>query len=330
MIRSPARFGSRLPAAILMSGTGSNARKLLEYRLPDGLPPAYEIRLILSDNPASNYRRIADEFGVEARLNDIYAFCGVPRASPPADGTPGATTRERSGAQVQGASSSPAGGDAAKRARLRDPSLRRAFDAENLRILREHGVRLAAAAGYDWVLSAELCEALPIVNVHPGDLRVLDERGRRRYVGLGWIPTAKAILHGDEAVRSTTHLVTAELDGGPIARVSRPVPVDLPLGVNPKNILPEGTSLGEVVRDLRAGGGRFGDSLIVTHARMIQERLKEAGDWVELPWTLHRVAALLAEGRLVVGVGGAALDKSPVAELFLQEESPPRGESGLQ
>ena len=328
MTRPTIRSGNRVPAAILMSGTGSNARKLLEYRLPDGRPPAYEIRLILSDNPASNYRRIAEEFGVEARLNDFYAFCGVPRTRSPSAATPGAPSvpaRGSSGAQVHGTSSSPADDDTSRRSGTRDPALRRAFDAENLRILREHGVRLAAAAGYDWVISAELCEALPIVNVHPGDLRVLDEQGRRRYVGLGWIPTAKAILHGDETVRSTTHLVTPELDGGPIARVSRPVPVDLPPGMSAQNILPAGTSLGEVIRDLRSGGGRFEDSLIVTHARMIQERLKEAGDWVELPLTLHRVAELLAEGRLVVGAGGATLDGRPVGDLFLQGDRPPSG-----
>ena len=289
--------GVRLPAAVLMSGTGSNARRLLEYSPRAGGSPAFEIRLILSDNPASNYRRIADEFGVAGRLNDIYRFCGVPDPL------------------------SPRAGEAASRTRLRDPALRRAFDAENRRILEHYGVRLVAAAGYDWVISPELCQALPIVNVHPGDLRVLDEQGRRRYVGLGWIPTAKAILHGDAAVRSTTHFVTAELDGGPIARVSRPVPVDLPPGVTPQNVLPAGTSLGEVIRDLREGGRVFGDSLIVTHSMKLQERLKEVGDWVELPYTLHRVAALILAGQIDLGDAGCLrLDGQPVPELFLQSE----------
>lgn len=287
----------RLPAAVLMSGTGSNARRLLEYVPPGGGPPAYEVRLILSDNPASNYRRIADAFGVEARLNDIYEFCGAPHPEAAGGSDPGA------------------------RAGLRDPKLRRAYDLETLRILEGRGVRLVAAAGYDWVISPELCRALPIVNVHPGDLRVLDRDGRRRYVGLGWVPTAKAILAGDTAVRCTTHLVTPELDGGPIARVSRAVPIELPPGVTGQSILPGGTTLGEVIRDLRLGGRRFGGALIVEHARKIQERLKEAGDWVELPLTLHRVAELILEGRLaVVEGGGITLDGAPVRELFLQDD----------
>ncbi|MBN1837379.1 MAG: hypothetical protein JW820_16110 [Spirochaetales bacterium] len=321
----------RLPAAVLMSGTGSNARKLLEYAPPGGGPPAYRIRLILSDNPASNFRRIAEAFGVEARLHDIYEFCGVPRpsageaagesgapagAAPQQDRPPGAAPAED--IPPADAPSAPARD---LRRGLRDPRLRRAYDLETLRILEEYGVRLVAAAGYDWVISPELCGALPIVNVHPGDLRVRDPEGRRRYVGLGWIPTAKAILQGESAVRCTTHLVTAELDGGPIARVSRPVAVDLPPGVTAGNILPPGATLGEVIRDVREGGRRFGASLIVRHSKAVQERLKEAGDWVEFPLTLHRVAELLLQGRLVVQKDGRiTLDGAAVGDLFLQGE----------
>jgi folate-dependent phosphoribosylglycinamide formyltransferase PurN len=280
-----ATTGRRIPAAVLMSGTGSNARRLLEYAPPDGSAPAYQVRLLLSDNPESNCRSIAEELGVPSRLHDICAFCG-------------------------------SGG-------LRDPQLRRAYDSETLRILREQGVQLLAAAGYDWVISPELCAALPIVNVHPGDLRVLDEHGRRRYVGLGWIPTAKAILNGEKEVRSTTHFVTPELDGGPIARVSRPVLVELPPGVRPEGLLPPGSSLGEVIRDLRQGGVRFADCLLVRISRETQERLKRTGDWVELPYTFHRVAQLMAGGRLSMADGRITLDGEPVADLCLQGESPP-------
>jgi len=265
---------ARVPTAILMSGTGSNARRLLERR-----EAAYEVRVIVSDNPASNYRRIAEEFGVACRLNDIRAFCGA--ASPPAG--------------------------------------RAAYDQATAAILEEFGVRLVAAAGYDWLISAELCRRFYIVNVHPGDLRAVDERGRRRYVGLAWVPSAKAVLAGERCVHSTTHMVTAELDGGPIAAVSQGVPVELPPGTRPADLLPEGSSLRELIEDIRSGGGRFAGSLLYREACRLQERLKERGDWVEFPRTLDGVARLLRSGRLDRGAAGELLlDGRPLRDLFLQ------------
>ena len=281
----------RVPTAILMSGTGSNARKLIEYR-----SPCLDIRLILSDNPASNSAWIAGEHGIAHRLNDITRFFG-----PPAP---------------------PGGGANEQRRRFQDRGLREAFDRETDRLLSSFGIRLVAAAGYAWVLSPFICRRYLMVNVHPGDLRVRDERGRRKYVGLGWIPSAKAILSGEREAFSTTHLITEELDGGPLARVSRPVPLELPPGVTRENILPPGVSLGEVIRDLNRDGGRlYGGSPIVAVARRVQERLKEIGDWVEFPLTLHRAAALMLAGRLGLDAQGRPqLDGGPVEDLFLQRE----------
>lgn len=285
----------RIPTAILMSGTGSNARKLLEYAPPGGNEPNYRIRLIVSDNPDSNYRRIAEDHAVPAELNDIYAFFGVPR---PEQGLV------------------PAG-----RAKLKDPVGRERFDRRTRDILQSYGVQLVALAGYDWVIAPFLCQNFIVLNVHPGDLRVRDARDRRRYIGLGWLPTAKAILAGERLVHSTIHLVTAELDGGPIARVSQGVSIDLPAGVTPDNILPEGVTLRDVIRAVRTGDDpELVSSLLVTHAKAVQEQLKQLGDWIEFPRTLDRVAALVRSGRLVrdTVTGRLLLDGRPVEDLFLQ------------
>jgi hypothetical protein len=171
------------------------------------------------------------------------------------------------------------------------------------------------------VLGPELCRAFLFVNVHPGDLRVRDGNGRRLYVGLGWVPAAKAILNGERFVRASTHLVTAALDGGPIARVSRGVPVRLPDGLSPEGLLPSGVSLKEIIRDVGAGGKIYGEEPIVRIAREAQERLKIDGDWVEFPRTLQALAELLLRGRLVQAPDGSALlDGEPVGDLFLQPE----------
>jgi len=181
-------------------------------------------------------------------------------------------------------------------------------------------VQLVAAAGYDWVISPGLCGRYFFVNVHPGDLRVLDERGGRRYVGLAWVPSAKAILAGERFVHSTTHLITADLDGGPIARVSAPVAVELPAGTKPRDLLPPGCGVRDVIEDIRAGGRRFGASLLYGEACRLQERLKVAGDWVEFPRTLDGVSRLLLAGRLARAAGGQeTLDGGPVRDLFLQQ-----------
>jgi folate-dependent phosphoribosylglycinamide formyltransferase PurN len=263
-----------------MSGTGSNARRLLE--LPD---PLYEARLILTDNPASNAERIAREHGIPWALADIRVFCG--------------------------AQDDPA--------RLREPARRAAYDREVGRLLARAGARLVALAGWDWVVGPELCRTFLFANVHPGDLRVADAQGRRKYVGLGWVPTAKAILAGERFVHSSTHLVTPELDGGPIARVSQPVPVELPPGATPGNILPEGAGLGDLIRDIRYNQGRrYGEALLYTHSRMLQEKLKEQGDWVEFPRTVQRLAELMLAGRLALDASGSVrLDGAAPRDLFL-------------
>ena len=285
----------RTPTAILMSGTGSNARKLLEYVPPGRTEPNYQIRLIVTDNPASNYRRIAEDHGVAAELNDIYSFFGVPH---PEQGL-----------------------GRADRTKLKDLSGRERFDRRTDRILRRYGVQLVALAGYDWVIAPFLCRKYVVLNVHPGDLRVRDPNGRRRYIGLGWVPTAKAMLAGEHRVHSTTHLVTAELDGGPIARVSQGVPVDLPAGTGPDDILPRGVRLGDVIRTVQSGDDPdLASSLLVTHAKAVQERLKQLGDWIEFPRTLDGVAALMRSGRLGRSTGGGLLlDGTPIEDLFLQD-----------
>jgi hypothetical protein len=183
-------------------------------------------------------------------------------------------------------------------------------------------VKLVALAGYGWVIAPFLCRKYIVLNVHPGDLRVRDSAGRRRYIGLGWVPTAKAILAGERLVHATTHLVTAELDGGPIARVSQGVPIDLPAGTRPDNILPDGVDLGDVIRGLGGGDAlEFASSILVTHSKAVQERLKELGDWIEFPRTVHEVAALMRSGRLVRAASGKLLlDEQPVEDLFLQRD----------
>ena len=96
---------------------------------------------------------------------------------------------------------------------------RRDYDAGTVEILRAFGVELVVLLGYRYVLTEPMLAAFPgrILNIHDSDLR------DRRYVGLH--STLDAILAGESETRSTLHIVTEEVDAGPIIRVSRAYPV---------------------------------------------------------------------------------------------------------
>ena len=276
----------KIPTAIMMSGSGSNARKIIEYN-----SKLLDIRMILSDNPASNYRSIARDFNIDQALNNIYRFYGV---------EPGKVS-------------------AAGRKGFRDKQKRLTFDALTDKILKGYKIELIAAAGYDWFLSPLLCNNYIIVNVHPGDLRVRDEAGKRRYTGLGWIPTAKALLNGEQYVHTTTHLVTAELDGGAIARVSAPVDVGTFENFDRQLLLPEGVTLKELIRDVNNNGGReYGSALLYSRSKELQEKLKVVGDWREFPITMHQVGDYMLQGRLHQDESGLIMvDGREAFDLFL-------------
>jgi folate-dependent phosphoribosylglycinamide formyltransferase PurN len=78
---------------------------------------------------------------------------------------------------------------------------------------------LICLAGYDlWIGGWMVDRYFPrILNVHPGDAR--------KYVGLGWIPIAKAILAGEKDVKSTVFFVDQSDDGGPILIQSASLPL---------------------------------------------------------------------------------------------------------
>jgi folate-dependent phosphoribosylglycinamide formyltransferase PurN len=60
-----------------------------------------------------------------------------------------------------------------------------------------------------------------ILNVHPADLNITDANGRRKYTGDHAV--LDAILDGQNRTRSTVHLMTGEVDGGPILVRSGPL-----------------------------------------------------------------------------------------------------------
>jgi len=103
--------------------------------------------------------------------------------------------------------------------------VRREYDAITSEMLKALNVDAVVLLGYLYVLTEAMLSAFPdrILNVHDADLTLLDVEGKRRYVGLH--STRDAIIHGEKETRSSVHIVTAQLDGGPVLTVSDPYPV---------------------------------------------------------------------------------------------------------
>jgi phosphoribosylglycinamide formyltransferase-1 len=98
----------------------------------------------------------------------------------------------------------------------RDFAVRAAFDRALVSALRARGVTLVCLAGFMRLLGAEFCEAYPkaVLNVHPSLLPAFPGVGAQR----------QALEYGVKVSGATVHLVTPELDGGPIV-MQQAVPV---------------------------------------------------------------------------------------------------------
>jgi hypothetical protein len=153
---------------------------------------------------------------------------------------------------------------------------------------------LICLAGYDlWIAGWMVDRYYPrILNVHPGDAPI--------YTGLGWRPTAKAILAGEESVKSTVFFVDQSDDGGPILIQSASLHLSRWDGdLRDVRRFAARTD----ARDLKQfaeAAQREGSSLYSTLEEVstkIQEALKVEGDWRIYPFAVHD---LIAKGRVAI------------------------------
>jgi phosphoribosylglycinamide formyltransferase-1 len=90
----------------------------------------------------------------------------------------------------------------------RDYPDRDAYDRAVVSVLNAHGVGLVCLAGFMRLVGPPLLEAFPnrILNIHPSLLPAFPGLNAQR----------QALDHGVRITGATVHLVTADLDGGPI------------------------------------------------------------------------------------------------------------------
>ena len=153
---------------------------------------------------------------------------------------------------------------------------------------------LICLAGYDlWIGDWMANTYYPrILNVHPGDAT--------KYVGLGWRPTAKAILAEEKGVKSTVFCVDASDDGGPILMQSRSLLLSRwDDGLRDIRKFAERTGA-RTLEQFRTAAESAGNDLYKSLKEVstsIQETLKVEGDWEIYPFA---VQDLIAKGRVAL------------------------------
>jgi phosphoribosylglycinamide formyltransferase-1 len=128
---------------------------------------------------------------------------------------------------------------------------RDAFDAAVAGALRERRVSLVCLAGFMRLIGPPLLEAFPdaILNIHPSLLPSFPGVEAQR----------QALEHGVKITGATVHLVTGELDGGPIV-VQAAVPVtddDTVETLSARILIEEHRIYPEAVKLILAGGWRI-------------------------------------------------------------------------
>jgi phosphoribosylglycinamide formyltransferase-1 len=177
---------------------------------------------------------------------------------------------------------------------------------------------LVCLAGYDqWLSDFIVDKYYPrILNVHPGDTT-------KGYNGLHWVPSAKAIIAGDEVIRSSLFFVDKGEDTGPVLVQSRPLDILQAI----EELAPEGRE--ELLQGLRkiAGYvttrsiGNYEDfqrkagpellDLMELICKNLQEALKVAGDWKIYPFAVHD---LIARGRVQIDGSTVYVDDKEMPE----------------
>ena len=173
----------------LVSGSGKSLLTVIEQQkeLDESKGSPYEVVAIFTDSPKSKAREIGEQFGIPVILHDIRAFY------------------------------------AERGAKITDMTVRQAFDLETVKALARYKAHVALYAGYVWATTAPLVNTFLGINVHPADLSI-EKGGKRAYAGAHGV--REALMAGEKTVASTAHLVTTQVDGGPILMISKPIAVD--------------------------------------------------------------------------------------------------------
>lgn len=237
-----------------MSGSGSNARAVCEYCRSHAA--AFAPVLILTDVRESAAAEIARTYQLELAVMDMKEFY-----------------------LEHGEKSTRL--DSPRRMEIRDLWSDQAFE-----LLQERNIELVLLAGF--FSMTNLTGKIPCLNVHPGDLTVCSDDGKRIFAGLHYAPVENAVCGGYPCLKSSVILaqpysgnVKDDTDTGPVLGIS--VPVEIRRGSRSAREFEE-------IRLRRKKGEPVSDILRELAAEHI-ERLKIYGDHCVFPAAADDFAA---------------------------------------
>jgi folate-dependent phosphoribosylglycinamide formyltransferase PurN len=178
----------KLRVAGLISGSGKSLLSIVhrQKELESTGGCNFEVG-VFSDNPNSQAKQIGMDHGLPVCIRDIHAFYE------------------------------------ARGKHIRDTGIREEFDRETADFLKELQPHVVIYAGYVWRTTDPILKEFLCINCHPADLSVA-RNGHRLYAGANGV--RDALVAGETRLHSTLHLVTAQIDHGPILLISGPVPVE--------------------------------------------------------------------------------------------------------
>ena len=192
----PASAGRPMRVAAFLSGSGTNIRRLIEYRerlSKGGKEAPFEIIFLFSDRSDGHCagEKIAMENGLPYFSFDIRSFHA-------------GRSLKRSVQTAEGM------------------AVRKEYDRLAKRLVEAFDIDVIALGGYMSYITLARC-----VNVHPADLSLKLPDGKRKYVGDNAV--RDAILSGETRLRSSTLWTDEGVDSGPLLMVSEPLDVHLPV-----------------------------------------------------------------------------------------------------
>lgn len=250
---------SKARVAIFVSGTGTNAEKILDFAKENSQKCFYKPVCIVTDRPG---RCRAESLSAKYQLPFIYEDINKFYHAKGLDSISLATEQGR--------------------------QVREEWTAALYEKISPLNIDFGIFAGF--IPLTNITDEFPCLNVHPGDLTACDESGEPILVGLHTTPIHKAFEEGFETLRSSVIAACAYkgsglgMDKGIVLGISQEIAFDY-MGKDREFWL----------RECRAraaqkpkGGWRDAYQNFLSHNQQI---LKSKGDWIVFPQTVNDFAA---------------------------------------